>query len=461
MENRELIYPGQKVCVMGLGVTGRSAVKYCLSKGAKVSVSDARSEEKFLRDEGVFAKENELEWEAGGHTYDFLAKNDLLLPSPGIDLRGSLFSSLAQSGIPVAGELAVVAGLIDVPIVAVTGTNGKTTVATLIGEVLEGAGKKAFVGGNIGTPLYEYCLCQDHYDVVVVEVSSFQLECSGNFSPDIAILLNITPDHLDRHGTIDRYISAKGRIFAGQKSDGLAIINGDDPLCEKIKVPKNVKIEQVSRSARCFLEISDAKFSIQSTGDNREDFIHSLNGLGGFAAYNYGAAFLALRRLGLPWSTIKRGFQEFNHLPHRLEFVAELNGISFVNDSKATNTGAVIGALDQMEKGVVLIAGGRGKGDDYTLLRKSVEDKVHDLVLIGEAAAEIEDSLRDLVPCIRVLNMEEAVAKAYSLARTGDRVLLSPACASFDMFTSYGNRGDIFKSAVRDLVAKEQNKRGN
>lgn len=445
MENKTLIYPGQTVCVMGLGVTGRAAVKYCLGKGARVRVSDTRSKEKLFIDEGDFIEKNQLEWEAGVHSYDFLKKSKLLLPSPGIDLRGKLFTLLQQAGITIAGELAVVAGLIDVPVVAVTGTNGKTTVTSLLGEVLAACGKRVFVGGNIGTPLYEYCLRKNEYDVVVAEVSSFQLDCSGSFAPDIAILLNITPDHLDRHGTIDDYIRAKGRIFANQKRGGLAIINDDDSLCGRVTIPENVEIMQFGSSDGCTLKISDTQHT--------QEF-------GGFSAYNYTAAFGALRRLGLSAPEIEKGFRQFNHLPHRLEFVAEINGISFINDSKATNTGAVIGALGQVQNKVVLIAGGRGKGDDYGLLRKSVEEKVQALVLLGEAADEMEEKLADLAPCKRAVTMEEAVAQAYHLASNGESVLLSPACASYDMFSSYGNRGEVFKAAVMALMQQDWLKRG-
>ena len=460
MDKKQLIYRGQTVCVMGLGVTGRAAVRYCLSKGAKVSVSDSRSEEQFLQEEGVFVEENELAWEAGVHTYDFLIKSKLLLPSPGIDLKGPLFRSLIQSGVCIAGELAVMADKIHVPVVAVTGTNGKTTVTSLIGEVLTSVGKNVFVGGNIGTPLYEYCLTDNVYDLVVVEVSSFQLECSGSFAPDVAILLNLTPDHLDRHGTMEDYATAKGRVFAEQNSEGLAIINGDDPYCQTVSIPEYVEIQQFGRSESCFLEISKTTFSLKTTADSREEITYTHNGLDGFALYNYAAAFLALRRLGLSMFEIEKGFQQFNDLPHRLEFVAKLCGVSFVNDSKATNTGAVIGALGQMNSGVVLIAGGRGKGDDYRLLRQGVGEKVHAVVLIGESAEQIEDCLRDIVACKRASTMEDAVGEAYRLARNGDTVLLSPACASFDMFSSYGNRGEFFKAAVMTLVAKEQTERG-
>lgn len=460
MDRKQLIHPGQTVCIIGLGVTGRSAVRYCLSKGAQVCVSDARPKETFLEEECDFLQNNDVEWEAGGHTYGFLSRSDLILPSPGIDLRTALFSSLTDSGIPIAGELAVMAGQIDAPVVAVTGTNGKTTVTSLLGEVLAGAGRKVFVGGNIGTPLYECALADKPYDVVVVEVSSFQLECCGSFAPDIAILLNITPDHIDRHRTLEGYVSAKERVFVNQSYGMLAIINSDDQLCQKVVIPKDVKIEGFGWSKNCYLEITDAQFVVHDSSEEDREFSLSLNGLTGFSRYNYAAAFLALRRLGVSAVEVENGFKKFSKLPHRLEFVAEANGITFVNDSKATNTGAVIGALEQQKSGIILIAGGRNKGDDFTLLRQSVVGRVHGLVLLGEAAGEIEENLHDLVMCRRVLTMEEAVKTAYHMAHRGDTVLLSPACSSFDMFKSYGNRGDIFKAAVKNLVAQELSKEG-
>lgn len=452
MEKKKLIYPGQHVCILGLGVTGRSAVKYCLGKGARVRVSDMRPAEKFLREEGEFVKEHGVEWEAGGHSHEFLEKCDLLLPSPGVDLRQGVVARLRRAGMPLAGELAVVAGELDIPVVAVTGTNGKTTVTTLIGEVLEKSGRRVFVGGNIGTPLYEYCLGTLSYDVLVIEVSSFQLECSGDFAADVALLLNITPDHLDRHPTMEDYIAAKGNLFARMKPGGLAILNGDDAFSLRIQVPEDVERQSFGVADGCNLKIGEESFCISDTAAGENRFYHGVSGLDGFLASNYAAAYLALKKLGLDDATISNGFEEFQPLPHRLEFSGELLGVRFVNDSKATNTGAVIGALKRYGGNVVLVAGGRDKGDDYTLLRESIKDRVHTLILMGEAAGMIQASLGDLVPCVRANSMQEAVRLAFENAGSGDTVLLSPACASFDMFASYGDRGNQFKAAVQSLI---------
>jgi UDP-N-acetylmuramoylalanine--D-glutamate ligase len=451
MKENTLISPGKIVCVIGLGVTGRAAVRYCLDRGAVVRVSDARIKEQFLEQEGAFIRQHQVEWEAGGHSADFCKECDLLLPSPGVDLRKEPFYSLEKAGTKIAGELAVVAGEIKVPVVAVTGTNGKTTVTSLIGEVLKKSGKRVFVGGNIGTPLYEFCHLMDGYDVVVAEVSSFQLETSGDFAPDIGILLNITPDHLDRHETIKEYIAAKARMFCNQSATGVGVINGDDPCCQQLVLPPGVTAITFGKGVNNSLQITDTSFCLIEKEGLRNEFFHGLDTGGGFTAYNYAAAYAALNKLGLTPVEIAKGFAEFSSLPNRLEFVAEKDKVVFINDSKATNTGAVIGALEEMETGVVLIAGGRGKGEDYSLLRKSVAEKVHTLVLIGEAAVELKKCLCDVTLCIDARDMEDAVNKAYNAAGHGDTVLLSPACASFDMFKSYGHRGDVFRKVVAAL----------
>ena len=231
MKTESLIYPGVKVAVMGLGVTGRAAVRYSLHCGAEVFVSDMRPKQRFLAEEGEFLAASDVQWEAGGHSREFLCGVDVLLVSPGVDLNLPLIKTLQSDGVNVVGEFAVAAGHIDVPVVAVTGTNGKTTVTTLIGEIFKGAGRKVFVGGNIGTPLYEYLLDPQDYDIVVAEVSSFQLESAGDFAPDVGLLLNITPDHLDRHLSMEKYVQAKMQLFVHQRPEDVAIINGDDPLC--------------------------------------------------------------------------------------------------------------------------------------------------------------------------------------------------------------------------------------
>lgn len=454
MKNTSLIYPGAKVAIMGLGVTGRAAVRYSLSCGAEVLVSDSRPEPRFLAEEGALLDATAIAWEAGGHSYDFLSRADLLLVSPGVDLDLPLLKRLRTDGVLIVGELAIAAGQIGVPVVAVTGTNGKTTVTTLIGEICRGAGKKVFVGGNIGTPLYEYLLDPAGYDMVVVEVSSFQLESGGAFSPDVGLLLNITPDHLDRHLSMERYMQAKMQLFLHAKAESVAVINGDDPLCRQLLsgLPRQLPstVHTFGRSAGCTARFTANRISL--VDDEQEEYgFDDLEGINDITLMNYAAAILAVRSLGCSHRQIEAGLRAFRPLAHRIEFVAEVNGVDYFNDSKATNTGAVIAALAQFEKNVILLAGGRDKGDDYRLLRESVAARVKKVIVLGEAAGLLRDALADIVDILPAQSMADAVQAAARVAMPGDIVLLSPACASFDMFTSYGHRGNEFKKAVLAL----------
>jgi UDP-N-acetylmuramoylalanine--D-glutamate ligase len=451
MTENPLLYPGIKVAVMGMGVTGRAAIHYGLHCGAEVLISDSRPEQRFLAEEGEFLGRVDIKWEAGGHSYEFLSNADLLLVSPGVDLELPLLKKLRDGGVKIAGELAVAAGQIDVPIVAVTGTNGKTTVTTLIGEILKSTGKRVFVGGNIGTPLYEYLVNPDGYDIVVVEVSSFQLESAGAFAPDVALLLNITPDHLDRHISMEKYVQAKMQLFMHQRSGAVAITNGDDPLCRTLSPQFQAVAQTFGTEEQCTAVISNNRITLTANGELEEYRFEAMERINHITLMNYAAAILAVRFLGCSYLQTQAGLNAFCPLPHRIEFVAEINGVFYYNDSKATNTGAVIGALAQFPENVILLAGGRDKGDDYSLLRESVVDRVKKLIVFGESAILLKDALDDLVEIIQVKSMEDAVRTATRDAVSGDVVLLSPACASFDMFTSYGHRGNEFKKAVMAL----------
>ncbi len=456
MKASSLIYPGAEVAILGLGISGRAAVKYALQCGAQVRVSDHRPKQRFVAEEGEFLAATGILWEAGGHSHDFLSQAGLVLVSPGVNLAMPLLKALQNSGVKLAGELAVAAGELRVPVVAVTGTNGKTTVTTLIGELLRGSGKRVFVGGNIGTPLYEYLCRPDDYDLVVVEVSSFQLESAGAFAPDIGLLLNITPDHLDRHGDLEEYGRVKMRLFAHQKDGDLAIVNGDDPLCLALPPGLSCEVQSFGSGTTNTAVIEDGLVRL-TLGETTEEYPLAATSLGNSVGLrNSGAAILAARRLGCSPEQIRQGLRDFRLSPHRIEFVAEVDGVTYYNDSKATNTGAVIAALEQFPGNVILIAGGRDKGDDYGLLRAMVAARVRLLVVLGEAAGLLRRALADVVEIVPADSMRQAVALAGERARPGDVVLLSPACASFDMFTSYGHRGNEFKKEVLGLPAAGQ-----
>ncbi|MBU1568531.1 MAG: UDP-N-acetylmuramoyl-L-alanine--D-glutamate ligase [Proteobacteria bacterium] len=453
MKQSKLISAGTKVAILGLGISGRAAAKYALQCGAEVRVSDIRTEQQFVAEEGAFLSATGVSWEAGGHTYDFLQQADVVLVSPGVDLASPLIKSLQVAGVKLAGELAVAAGQLQLPVVAITGTNGKTTVTTLIGELLSASGKKVFVGGNIGIPLYEFLCHQEKYDMAVVEVSSFQLESAGNFSADVGVLLNITPDHLDRHGSLEAYGRLKMQLFAHKKEEALAVINGDDSLCLELSkyLTGDVQTFGVAKTATAVIDRDLIRLTL---AEKTEEYPLAATALANSVGLrNSAAAILAARRLGCTPEQILQGLQKFRLLPHRIEFVAEVEGVGYYNDSKATNTGAVLGALEQFPGNVILIAGGRDKGDDYRLLRKAVTERVRQLVVIGEAAVLLEEALADVVTTLPAQSMQEAVTIAAGSARPGDVVLLSPACASFDMFTSYGHRGNEFKKEVLALQA--------
>jgi len=448
----KMIVPGMKIAVIGCGVTGRAAVRYALHKGAEVFISDSRDTGRFAHEEASLINLSGVHWEAGGHTEAFLAQTDLVLVSPGIPPQNPLLLGLQERGLQILGELAVAAGQITKPVIAVTGTNGKTTVTTLIGEMLTRAGKKVFVGGNIGTPLYDYLTDPADYDIVVVEVSSFQLASAGTFAPTVGVLLNVTPDHVDWHGSVARYRDAKMALFANQREQNLAIISGDDPLCDVSDQKFEGRIQRFGHGLDNEAVVSQDAVVVRL---DRQSFYFDLAGTyfsGILGAGNCAAAILAALDVGCSAQAIKEAVAGFHGLPHRLQLVTEIDGVQFVDDSKATNTGAVLGALRQCNPGVILIAGGRDKGDDYSLLRPAIAEKVRAVVLIGEAAELIAEALTGVVPLFRVGSMQEAVQKAAEMAKRGEIVLLSPACASFDMFRSYGHRGEVFANEVRSLV---------
>jgi len=452
VDNTLQILPGVKVAVLGLGVSGRAVVKYALLQGAEIFVSDIRSKEKLMAQEADLYAEDGIHWEAGRHTVEFLAQADIIIVSPGIPVTSPFITELRLRGLTIAGELAFARNLISKPIVAITGTNGKTTVTTLLGELLEGAGKRVFLGGNIGISLFDYFRDSEDFDILVLEVSSFQLETAGAFSPHIAILLNISPDHIDRHGSFKKYCDAKRKIFSCQKYDDVAIINGDDPYCRQLS--ENLLLRSVFFGA-------DEEFEGRISGDdvvlcaggNREIYHPESNSLKNRTGlYNCAPAIIAARRLGCSMSQIQGVLNTFSSLEHRMEYVANIDGVIYYNDSKATNTGAVAAALSQFGKGVILIVGGRDKGDDYTLLRSSVSEHAKALVVIGESGDIIEEALRGTANIVRAESMKDAVEKGAGIADAGDVVLLSPACASFDMFTGYGQRGRVFKEEVGALA---------
>ncbi len=445
---------GMKAVVIGLGVAGLATVRYLLHRGVRVAVSDLNRADQIDPSIVAFLHEAGVELETGGHTDAFLAGADLVVPGPGVPLDLPILAQAHAQGIPVLGELALAAGQYTAPVIAVTGANGKTTVTGLIGALLTAAGRAPFVGGNIGTPLLDYFANPHAYRSVVLELSSFQLDLAGDFRPDIGLLLNISPDHIDRHGSLAAYTAAKMRILASQQPGDVAILGADDPVVDAAATNPGVRAVRFGRAASCEARIQDGKVHLRL--DGTEEAVYDLAGTrmnSSVNQLNAAAAILAARVHGCDRAAIERGLREFQPPAHRMAEVTVIDGVRFIDDSKATNIGALQAALAGCEEPVVLIAGGRDKGGDYTLLREVVARRVKRMVLIGEAGGVMRTALSPVVECESAGSMEEAVQKAMAAAVSGDLVLLAPGCASFDMFSGYAERGRIFADCVRRLGA--------
>ncbi len=458
MKWNEKIEPGLRAVVMGMGVSGRAMVEFLLSRKVLVAVVDDRDFTDLSAEEQAYLSLNRVSYMSPAEGRGAMLHADFVTISPGVPTDLPVLSEVRERDIPILGELALAAPYLSETVIAVTGTNGKTTVTALIAELLRASGKKVFVGGNIGTPVLDYLMRSENVEYLVLELSSFQLESAGTFRPDIGILLNVTPDHLDRHKTMDAYTAAKMRMFKHQKDGDIAIVSGDNPLCQQVRMLPG------EREILCFggvgsgcaavgdgteITLSHAgvavKVSVAATS------LESHTGL-----LNASAASLAALLSGCDEDAIQQGLAGFVPARHRLQHVRKLGGVDYINDSKATNTGAVCSALASFSGNVILIAGGRDKGEEYAVLKEPVRQKVKKLILIGEAAQSIADVMKNIVDIEFSQSMDDAVVIAAGSASNGDTVLLAPACASFDMFDDYGQRGDVFTAAVNGLPDREE-----
>ena len=447
-----------KALVVGSGKSGFSALKFLHGLGSAVSLSERADKKTVSKELLHWLESHGVPYETGGHSKKLFVEADIIVVSPGVPLDMEELAAARNAGREIIGEFGLAAAFLGIPVIAVTGTNGKTTVTQLIGKLLEEAGRNVFVGGNIGTPLTEYLLGEQRAEVAVVEASSYQLDTAGDFSPEVALLLNISPDHLDRYESFDAYAASKMSIFKGQKEGQAAIINSDDD-----EIMNRLPLSEIA--ARKFFFGTRLKenpgatpaekgFVLQTKETGKELFALPRELASSPNRENAMAAVLAARITGCPAEAIAKGLQSFRRPSHRLDHVAQIGGVNYFDDSKATNIGAVQSALSGMNKPVILIAGGRDKGGDYRLLAESVRRKVKRMVLIGEAREKIALALGDETATEMAESLEEAVIKAADAARAGDAVLLSPACASFDMFQSYAQRGEVFQQAVKNLEKK-------
>jgi len=433
----------KNILIVGLGVTGVATARFLINRGASVTVSDQKkeletgSEEPLIREIGI-------KIELGPHRIETFESADLIVVSPGVPHTILPIRRAKEQGIPVIGEIELASRFITEPIVAVTGTNGKTTTTTLLGKMLEDSGFKVFVGGNIGKPLIAYADREEKAEIVVVEVSSFQLDTIDTFRANVAVLLNITEDHMDRYPDLDAYTKSKARIFKNQQYNDTAVLNGSDPVVRSLS--RDILSRKVFFSSKEEgVAISDESIISQ---ENMSQLLSDLKLPGKHNMENAAAASLAALTAGGTFEGVRTSLRKFKGLPHRLEYIDTLNGVDFFDDSKATNVDSVAKALETFERPVVLIMGGRNKGSKFHTLRDLIGRHTKKLIVIGEAKEDIKAELGDIKPVETATSMEDAVFMAYNAAKPGDIVLLSPACASFDMYNSYAQRGEDFCKAV-------------
>ena len=444
---------GKNISILGMARSGLALAKTLKELGAKVFVSDLKNENN-LKSETKELKKLKIDFETGGHSQKLLQEKDYLVLSPGVPGDIPIVKEAEFLGIPVFSEIGVAYWLCPAEIVAITGSNGKTTTTTLVGEILKKAGKETWVAGNIGVAFSRVLNQISPEGIVVLEVSSFQLEKIQEFKPRISAILNLSPDHLDRYPNVEAYIQAKFRIFENQDKSDFAVLNYDDLLLRKkaaeIKAP--VLFFSTSAGLEEGAYVKDKSLIVKLGG--KEKRIIDINQIGIKGPHNLSnaaCASLIATILGVKPETIAEVLKEFKGVEHRLEAVAEINGIKFINDSKATNMDSVWYALQSVAQPVILIAGGKDKGGDFSKLSDLVKEKVKLLILIGQAKEKIKSALGSLTETIEAQDLAEAVKLAYKKAQAGDTVLLSPACASFDMFLNFEERGKVFKQEVARL----------
>ena len=460
MQSPQRDLAGKRVLVVGLGRSGIAVARLAASKGAQVTVNDAKPAAQLAAQLDLLSPS--IRRELGGHPASLFERQDIIVLSPGVPSLPAV-EAAASRGVFVTGEIELSSWFIESTMVAITGTNGKSTTTTLCGAMLGADGRPTFVGGNLGTPLSEAVGTPPAREggTCVVEVSSFQLETVRTFRPQVAVLLNISPDHLDRYPDLDSYIDAKQRIFAAQTASDFAVINIDD---------ENVETAARKIHSRCVLIsthqalgvggwLDGDSLCVRLPGGPVEYYPAQLPGLiGRHNQENALAALVAARLLGTLPAEARHTLVSFRPLPHRMELVGDFNDIEFYDDSKGTNVGAVVAALDGFPRKVVLIAGGKDKGGSYAPLAAVLKKQGRAVVLIGEAAPKMRKALEGVVPVEMALDMDEAVQLAAGMAERGDAVVLSPACSSFDMFRDYAHRAEVFRLAVQTLITSTSDK---
>jgi len=465
----------KKIVVVGLGRTGLATAEFLHQNGARVLVTDSAGE-KDLGDAVDILRQWGVGMELGSHRAASFQNADLIVISPGVSHTIAPLMQARDRGIPVIGEIELASCFIKEPIIAVTGTNGKTTATERFGRMLKISGSQVFGGGNIGNPLIGDVAKGEAAQIVVAEISSFQLDTIATFRPRVCVLLNITADHLDRYPNFEAYADSKMRVFNNQQADDVAVLNGSDPLVraktqeiksQRLFFPSPDANEQgaVLNGKRIILNLNKLKriqSEFQSPKSKIQNQVHldiakiRLRGRHNFE--NACAASLAALASGATLEGIQKTLDHFEGLAHRLERVATVNGVHYYNDSKATNVDGVIRALDSFSKPVVLLMGGRDKGSNFSVLQDRIRAHAKELIVMGEAAKAIRSALGKLLPTKVAASMQDAVTMAFQDADPEDVVLFSPGCASFDWYNNYAERGDDFRRAVEEVKKKASGK---
>ncbi len=448
----------KKILIVGLGMTGVAASKFLVSKGAKVVVSDHKSKAELANYLEIMVDIN-VEYDLGGHSPKLFLEQDIIMLSPGISSQLKIFEYARQNGVHVTGEFEFMTQFITKPIIALTGTNGKTTTISLIVEMLKESGKKVWVGGNYGKPVSELLMKEEEADIVVLEVSSFMLEHVVNFNPQNIVFMNLAENHLDRHKTMEEYVYAKRKIFLNTNQTTTSILNADDnAVVELARDPavQRGRIFYFSRKLSLEPQIMNIGGAINihdeikvRTGPDIEVFsVAKIKMKGQHSIENIMAAILAVREQNGTHKAIQKVIDTYTGLQHRIEYVRRVGGVSFYNDSKATNVHAVIRALKSFDENVILIMGGKDTALNYMPLRDEIRKKVKTLILVGEAKERINRDVGDYSETFLIGTFDEAVYLAYSKSRIEDTVLLSPGASSFDIFDDYRERGEHYKNLV-------------
>jgi len=449
---------GKRLLVVGLARTGVTTAQFCAARGARVTATDARSESeigeatKSLRAAGV-------NLEFGGHIEKTFLEQDLIIPSPGVPADAPLLQAARAKGVTIWSEIELADRFLKGRMIGITGSNGKTTTTSLIAHILKSAGVPTILAGNIGTPLISQVEQTSDKTISVAELSSFQLELIDTFRADISVFLNLTPDHLDRHRTLEAYGAAKARIFENQTESDSAVVNADDPATRPF-APTKPHVFWFSRKqsvAQGAFALENEILFRQAGKDEAVLRLQDIPLAGAHNVENVLAAVAAARLAGAEVAAIARAVRSFEGVEHRLEFVAEIGGVRYYNDSKATNVDATLKALDAFPGRILIVLGGKDKGSDYTVLQKPLREKAILALLIGAASEKIEKQITGSVAIERAGTIERAVEISSHAARPGDVVLLAPACASFDQFENYEHRGRVFKDLVHQLERQGAN----